>query len=120
MRKKLLLLSCSVSVACVSVYAITPPTAAPFDVQAPAYRPINNATNYEEISQAIRDAISKDIRVTGYSKSIIVVTTANGVVTLTGTVNTLQERNVIEAKAKAVSGVNKIVNKIEVLSDFKY
>lgn len=115
MNGKFFLLACWMSLAVLpSLFG-----AEPFDYNATANSRLNHGIKtYAEISQDVRNAIAADSSLATYSQSIIVVTTANGKVTLSGTVDTAQQRTDIEAITRSVSGVNIVVNNIWVLSDF--
>jgi osmotically-inducible protein OsmY len=66
-----------------------------------------------KLSAEIRKAVVDDdsLSVTAHNIKII---TVNGVVTLRGPVESQRERNAIVAKAKRVSGVKKVDNKLEI------
>jgi osmotically-inducible protein OsmY len=65
------------------------------------------------ISQNIRKAIMADESLSVTAKNIKIIT-VNGVVTLRGPVNSEQERDSIAEKARAVGGVQSVVNQLEV------
>lgn len=69
----------------------------------------------EDITLAVKAAIAADKDLSVFLPNIN-ITTSNRVVTLTGSVDTEKAKNDIEAKAKAVSGVDKIVNDLKVQS----
>ena len=71
--------------------------------------------NDAEITDAIKKAILADNELAMYI-SHVNVETENGVVTLSGEVDKSLVKSNIEAKAKAVLGVSKVVNNIEVKS----
>jgi osmotically-inducible protein OsmY len=66
------------------------------------------------ITQNIRNAIMADNTLSTTAKNVS-VSTSNGVVTLSGSVTTTQEKDAIAKKAKAVQGVDKVDNQIEVI-----
>jgi osmotically-inducible protein OsmY len=63
----------------------------------------------ETIRQAVRDALSLDPRVSAYSINVAV---ADGLVTLTGRVNTLHDKNVAEIDVLNTTGVWRVENKL--------
>ncbi len=65
------------------------------------------AVNDQDITRAVTEAIATDT---------VKVATKDGVVTLSGTVNNVQAKSNVEAKAKAVPGVVNVVNNLEVKS----
>ena len=66
-----------------------------------------------ELARQIRRAIVKDKSLSTYAHNIKVIA-QDGMVTLKGPVNTLEEKQAIEAKASAIAGQGKITNEIEV------
>lgn len=70
------------------------------------------ATDDATLKQSVQTALSADSEV---GKNIT-VTIDKGVVTLSGTVSSNEEKQNMEAKAKAVAGVSRVENKIEVKS----
>lgn len=67
------------------------------------------------ISADVRKAIMDDSSMSTDAKNCKVIT-ENGVVTLRGVVNSQAEKDAIEAKAAAVSGVLRVVNELEIAS----
>lgn len=65
------------------------------------------------VSSAVRRAIMEDSNLSTTAQNLK-ITTNNGVVTLRGTVNSQQEKDSIESKAKGVTGVTRINNQLEV------
>lgn len=63
---------------------------------------------------AIRRAIMDDSAMSVNAKNIKIITDKGGVVTLRGPVDTQAEKDAIEAKAKAVAGVTRVDNQLEV------
>ena len=84
-----------------------------------ADNPAADATNQLEteedirISAAIRRAVTDDKALSTNAHNVK-ITTANGIVTLRGPVKSEQEKSSIEAKAKAVAGVTRVENLLEV------
>jgi hyperosmotically inducible periplasmic protein len=66
-----------------------------------------------QISAAVRKAVIDD-KALSVNAHNVKITTANGVVTLRGPVKSEQEKSSIESKAKAVAGVSKVDNLLEV------
>ena len=98
----------------------TPSTAPDADNTARnADNPAADVTNQSEteadirISAAVRKAVTEDktLSVNAHNAKI---TTSNGVVTLRGPVKSEMEKSSIEAKAKAVAGVTRVENLLEV------
>jgi osmotically-inducible protein OsmY len=67
----------------------------------------------EELTHAIKKAILEDKELSKFV-NVIHIKSDKGVVTLSGTLKDSKIKSDIEAKAKAVSGVNKVINNIEV------
>jgi len=67
----------------------------------------------ETIHQAIHDALSYDPRV---AKSDMVVEVSEGLVTLTGTVETLYAKQAVEEDARNTVGIHRVVNHLKVRS----
>jgi osmotically-inducible protein OsmY len=65
------------------------------------------------ITAEIRRAITSDASMSASAKNIKIITN-NGTVTLRGPVDSQAERDAIEAKAKAVTGVGTVDNQLEV------
>lgn len=76
----------------------------------------NTETN-TKISADIRRAIMDDSTMSMDAQNCKVITDASGVVTLRGPVASQAEKDAIEAKAKAVAGVTRVVNELEVKRD---
>jgi osmotically-inducible protein OsmY len=100
--------------------ATTPSTTPDADNTARnADNPAADVTNQSEteadirISAAVRKAVTDDktLSVNAHNAKI---TTTNGVVTLRGPVKSEMEKSTIEAKAKAVAGVTRVENLLEV------
>lgn len=64
-----------------------------------------------DITAAVKKVISSDMN---FSKFKIDVATDKGIVTLSGNVDSLKAKLDLESKAKAVPGVIKVINNIEV------
>lgn len=64
-----------------------------------------------DINSAVEHAIAAD---KDLSKFVVIATTTNGVVILSGTVDDAKTKAAFETKAKAVPGVKSITNNIEV------
>ena len=65
------------------------------------------------MTQRLRQAIVADKSLSTTAKNIKIIT-VNGLVTLRGPVNNLQEREKIVAKAQDVAGVDKVDNQLEI------
>ncbi len=66
------------------------------------------------ITAAIRRAIMDDSTLTLAAQNITIITDAAGVVTLKGVVGSQAEKDLIENKAKAVPGVTKVDNQLQI------
>ncbi len=67
-----------------------------------------------KITAAIRRAIMDDKSMSVNAQNVKIMTERSGVVTLRGPVDTQAEKDAIEAKAKAVAGVTRVDNQLEV------
>src|SRR5215471_2751109 len=99
---------------------ISPPPATDADNTARnANNPAADATAQSEseadiqISAAVRKAVVDD-KALSVNAHNVKITTSNGVVTLRGPVKNDQEKSSIESKAKAVAGVSRVDNLLEV------
>jgi hyperosmotically inducible periplasmic protein len=66
------------------------------------------------LTQQVRRELMADKSLSTDAKNIKIIT-MNGVVTLRGPVNTLQEKSTIEAKAQSVAGPNNVDSQLEVV-----
>jgi len=71
--------------------------------------------NDREITRQIRKALVADKSLSTYAHNVKVIT-MNGIVTLRGPVRSEDEKSSIEAKAKAVAGVNDVKNELAVVA----
>jgi hypothetical protein len=84
-----------------------------------ADNPAADVTNQSEteadvrISAAIRKSVTDD-KALSVNAHNVKITTSNGIVTLRGPVKSEMEKSTIEAKAKAVAGVTRVENLLEV------
>jgi hyperosmotically inducible protein len=69
--------------------------------------------NDREITRQIRKALVADKSLSRYGHNVKIITT-NGTVTLRGPVRTEDEKSSIEAKAKAIAGVNVVKNELTI------
>lgn len=69
--------------------------------------------NDEQLHRAVKEAIVADVNLVKFISKIH-IKVEKGVVTLSGVVDSSDIKSNIEAKAKAVMGVKKVVNNIEV------
>jgi osmotically-inducible protein OsmY len=67
----------------------------------------------EDVTKSVRVAIEKDATLAPFSQDVF-ISTFDGVVTLSGTVDSEFARTSIENKAKTIVGYNKVVNNIVV------
>lgn len=67
-----------------------------------------------EITAEIRRAVVDDATMSTNAKNVKIITAKGGAVTLRGVVDSQAEKDAIEAKAKAVAGVNSVDNQLEV------
>jgi hyperosmotically inducible periplasmic protein len=65
------------------------------------------------LTQQIRKAVVADKSLSTMAKNVKIIT-VNGVVTLRGPVKNPHEKDMIEAKAQQIAGVNKVDNQLEV------
>lgn len=77
----------------------------------------SNTSVDTKITAEIRRAIMDDDAMSMNAQNCKIITDASGVVTLRGPVESQAERSAIEAKAKAVAGVTRVVNELEVKLD---
>lgn len=86
------------------------------DREAGAKTPLDQseASADVKITAAIRRAILDDKSMSVNAQNVKIVTEQSGVVTLRGPVDTQAEKDAIEAKAKAVAGVTRVDNQLEV------
>lgn len=67
-----------------------------------------------KITAAIRRAIMDDKSMSVNAQNVKIITEQSGAVTLRGPVDSQAEKDAIEAKAKAVAGVTRVDNQLEV------
>ena len=80
--------------------------------ESPARRQ-SESTADRTLTQRIRQAVAADELLSTAAKNIKIIT-LNGVVTLWGPVNSLQEKGSIEAIAQHIAGTNKVDNQLEI------
>lgn len=73
----------------------------------------DKVVNDEQLNRAIKEAIVSDAKLVKFINKIN-IKVEKGVVTLSGVVDSSDVKSNIESKAKAVMGVKKVVNNIEV------
>jgi hypothetical protein len=85
------------------------------DADSPTLTPMDQKNNETDlkITQQIRQAVMADGSLSFSAKNVKIIT-QNGKVTLRGPVNTVEERNAIEAAARKVAGATQVDNQIEV------
>lgn len=81
----------------------------------PFYRSSDDDTDYI-ITKNVRDSLTLDNTLSLNAKNVG-ITSVKGVVTITGTVGSYQEKQGIAMKAGAVSGVKKVVNQVVVVRE---
>lgn len=86
--------------------------AQPADAKTPLDQ--SNASTDVKITAEIRRAIMDDKAMSTNAQNCKIITDSMGVVTLRGPVATQSEKDAIESKAKAVAGVTRVVNELEV------
>jgi|GEM_PF-1974067 len=74
----------------------------------------SNSQEDVELTAAIRRAIVQDDTLSMNAKNVKIVTDKAGMVTLRGVVDSQAEKDLIEQKAKAVTGVKTVTNDLEV------
>ena len=72
----------------------------------------NNRSD-RDITKQIRQSLAKDSALSTYAHNLKIVT-QNGQVTLKGPVRSEDEKRVVEAKATAIAGENKVTNQLDV------
>lgn len=70
-----------------------------------------------KITAEIRRAIMNDDSMSTNAENCKIITDKSGLVTLRGVVNSEAEKNSIDAKAKAIAGVTRVDNQLEVKTD---
>lgn len=68
------------------------------------------------LTQQIRQAVVADASLSTNAHNVKIITT-NGVVTLRGPVNSLQEKANIDAKAQQIAGATKVKNELEIVAN---
>ncbi len=86
------------------------------DAKNDAKTPIDQSESAASIriTADIRRAIMEDSKMSVNAQNCKIITDEAGAVTLRGVVNSQQERDAIEAKAKATAGVTRIDNQLEI------
>jgi hypothetical protein len=74
----------------------------------------SNAQENVELTAAIRRAVVQDDTLSMNAKNIKIITDKAGIVTLRGVVDSQAEKDLIEQKAKAITGVTSVTNNLEV------
>jgi osmotically-inducible protein OsmY len=74
----------------------------------------SNSSDDIKVTAEIRRAIMDDKSMSMNAQNCKIITDKSGVVTLRGPVASQAEKDAIEAKAKAVAGVTRVVNELEV------
>jgi len=89
------------------------------DMDSSAKTPLDqsNTSVDTRITAEIRRAIMDDDAMSMNAQNCKIITDSAGIVTLRGPVESQAERSSIEAKAKAVAGVTRVVNELEVKTD---
>jgi hyperosmotically inducible periplasmic protein len=67
----------------------------------------------QDITQQIRQSITKDKSLSTYAHNVKIIT-QNGQVTLKGPVRSEDEKKTVEAKAKEVAGENKVTSQLDI------
>ena len=86
------------------------------DRDSDATTPMNQGQDKESIriTSDIRTALTDDKGLSTNAHNVKIITDKGGVVTLRGVVESAAEKDAVEAKAKAVAGVSRVVNELEV------
>jgi len=94
---------------------MTPPTS-PGTPGTPDKTPMDQSESPAQIAitAEIRKAIIAESGMSINAQNCKIITDKAGVVTLRGMVNSQAERDAVEAKAKAVSGVTRVDNQLEI------
>ena len=89
------------------------------DRDSTAKTPIDQNENTADIkiTADIRRAIMDDKSMSVNAQNCKIITDKSGMVTLRGVVNSQAEKDMIESKAKAIAGVTKVDNQLEVKSN---
>jgi osmotically-inducible protein OsmY len=69
-----------------------------------------------EVSQKIRQAIVADNSLSTTAKNVKVITTSDGIVTLTGNVTTPSEKTTVVTKAKQIAQGRKVIDDLQIAS----
>lgn len=112
MQKNLILLAFSFLLLSVILYGIYDSTLDDQRAQAVSQSKVKTD---EDINRAIKYAISTDRDLAAYA-NFINVSTQNGIVSLSGSVNSIKTKGDIEALARSIPGVVRVNNKIQVRS----
>jgi osmotically-inducible protein OsmY len=83
--------------------------------KAPTVTPMDQGNGRDDLdtTQAIRKAVMADDALSSNAKNVKIIT-SNGVVTLRGPVQTIAEKQRVEAKAVAAAGSNRVDDQIDV------
>ena len=84
------------------------------DTQAKTPMDQSNSSEDVKLTAEIRRAILDDKAMSVNAQNCKIITDKSGVVTLRGPVASQAEKDSIEAKAKAIAGVSRVVNDLEV------
>lgn len=92
------------------------PTRTPSDSTTPSRTPADTSTGTAEtkIAAEVHRVIMEDKTMSASAQSCKVSVDKAGVVTLSGTVASQAEKDAIETKAKAIAGVTRVVNELQV------
>lgn len=74
----------------------------------------SNSAEHIKVTADIRRVIMEDTSMSVSAQNCKIITDKAGIVTLRGPVESQAEKDAIESKAKAVAGVNGVVNELEV------
>lgn len=80
--------------------------------EKPFYQAAESDADYL-IAKRVRESITADNNLSLSAKNIR-VSALNGIVTLSGNIDTYQEKDIVAMKASAVSGVKKVINNMRV------
>lgn len=85
----------------------------PSTTATPKLIPQPSDTNDAALTKAIKDAFNANSDLAA-SANFVSVNTTNGIVTLSGTVNSQKAKSDFENAAKSVAGVTQVINNLEV------
>ena len=118
MKKNLLILTCA---SCFffmpssqQLYGMDPANDQPMSVSVTQEKTSDMMVANDDLTKSVSDAIAQDKDTADFASVVVVKSDGTGSVILSGTVPSEKVKSDVEAKAKAVQGVTKVVNNLEV------